>query len=376
MIKEVKNFYEYLRFIYLPYRLYKNDKYWIPPIFFERYKNLRKNPFFEHGKAKLFLSINKKVMGRISAHIDYLHIEKYRDSTGFFGFFESENSQEVANELFKAAENFLKSEGIKRIRGPFDFNINGESGILVDGFNHSPYIMMPYTKEYYPALIERYGFKKAKDLYCWKYELSNKISEFTESIHKSIKDNPKIKIRSLSTTKKEFEKDVLICFEIFNNAWSKNWGFLPITESEAKDLAGTLKSVLDSDLAFIVEYEGKPCAMCIAVPNINEIIKDLKGVILPQHIIKFIYRLIIGKRRIKSARLILLGVKEEFRNLPDAKYLPILMFVEMHKRAENRGYKEGELSWTLEDNIKINRGIELMKAYKYKTYRIYEKWID
>mgnify|MGYP001772913885 CR=1 FL=1 len=365
-VKEVKSVRDFIKFVNAEYEIKKDDKNFVPPLFIERFITLRWSAFLKHGKAKFFIAEDEKnkTLGRISAQIDFLYTEK--EKTGFFGFFECVNSQEVANSLFQKAEDFLRSEGMEKIRGPFSFNINGESGLLVDGFGTPPFVMMPHNPPYYAELIENYGFKKAKDLFAWEInreDVEKKTSSLLKLIWKESGD--KIKVREI--TKKNLKEDIKIAVEIFNDAWSENWGFIPITYEEGQDIANSLKLVLDSKIAFFALIEDEPAGVCIAVPNINEALKNTKGGKNPLELIKILLNL----KKIKSIRLLILGVKKKFRK--DYPYLPLFMVGELIKRGKERGYEKAELSWTLEDNERINKIIKISGGRIYKVYRVYEK---
>lgn len=367
-ICEVRNIFDIFRFIKVEFDIKKADKSFVPPFIVERFLNLRANAFYKHGKVKLFLaSKGKEVLGRISAQIDYLYIKRWNDMAGFFGFFESVDSEDVAKELFSAAEKFVKSQGVKSVMGPFSFNINGESGILVEGFDYPPYIMMPHNPPYYSQLIESLGFSKAKDLYAWRIDselVEKKTSSFIKLIWKEA--SGKVKVKNIS--KKTLAEDIKTALDIFNDAWHDNWGFTPVTEEEGKQLANSLKFVLDEEIAFFALVDGeKPAGVCIAIPNLNEVLRNTSGGMKLSDYIK-IFK---GAKKVKSFRLLILGVKKDFR--ARYPYLPMFMVGELVKRGKAKGYKEAELSWTLEDNERINKLITISGAERYKIYRIYRK---
>lgn len=364
-IREVRSLLDLYRFVDFEIKLKSGDKNFIPPLIIERMMYIKKNPFFEHGEGKLFLAYKgKEIVGRISAHVDYLHTEK--EKSGFFGFFDFVDSKEVAEKLLKTAEEFARAKGLEKIKGPFSFNINGECGVLVSGFEYPPYIMMTHNPPYYDEIIKACGYEKAKDLFAWritKEMTEKKTSSFLKAIWKNTRD----KFKVVEITKKTIEKDTKDAIEIFNDAWSENWGFVPITEKEGKNLADSLKIVLDPKIAFFAEADGEKLGVCIAIPNINEALKGLKGGKNPLDYIIFLTRL----KKIKSIRLLILGVKKAVRK--KYPYLPFFLVGEVMKRGAERGYTEAELSWTLEENERINKIIEITGAQKYKIYRIYEK---
>lgn len=361
-------------FIHLPWTIYKNDKAWVPPLLQQERERLspKHNPFFEHAKAQYFLARQDgKVVGRISAHIDHLHNQTHNEKTGFFGFFEAPDDPAIAKALLDTAGNWLRGERMNLVRGPYNFSINEEVGTLVEGFEHPPFIMMAHNPSYYPKLLEGYGLNKAKDLFCWRYDSARPVPEMAQQIAEAVRSHPGLTIREVSP--KTLEADVRILIDVFNEAWSKNWGFVPLTENEIKKAAKDFKMILEPKLALIAEVDGKPAAISLALPNLNEGIRDLNGRLFPTGLFKLLFRL--KTKKIKSARLMLLGIKKEFRG-GVLGGLVVLLYSEMHKRSQLLQHWGGELSWTLEDNEKINHGIQLMGGEKYKTYRIYEKTLN
>lgn len=359
-------------FIDFPYALYQNHPTWIPPLKFERrqFFDPQKNPYYNHAKVALFLAYkNNKIVGRISAQINFLHNERYSEKTGHFGSFECTHDQEVVKSLFEAAENWLKKQDMTQMTGPFSFSTNEESGLLVEGFEHQPYPFTPYNFDYYPRLIENQGLKKIKDLIAWSYTATNP-PEAVEQISKIVREYPGLKIRRVDL--KNLKRDVKIISDVFNSAWSKNWGFVPWTEAEINKMAKELKLILDPNIALIAEVDGQPAAIAIAFPNFNEAIQDLNGKLFPFGFLKFLYR--IKTHKVRTARMALLGIKKEFRG-DILGGLSVLLYGDILKRAVKVGYTGGELSWTLEDNEKINKGIELMGGTPYRKFRVYGKKI-
>lgn len=359
------------QFINLPYELHKNDPYWIPPLRLERRGAIdpKKNPFFQNAEACLFLAFKDgKPVGRISAQINRLHNERYGEKTGHFGFFDSVEDQDVARALLSEAEEWLRLRGMKKICGPMSFSINEEVGILVDGFHSPPFPLMAHNPPYYDKLIGSSGFVKVKDLLAWRYDSRCEVPEAARQIAEAARAHPGLVIREMNL--KKMEDEIRIVSDVFNSAWSKNWGFIPWTEAEIVKAAKDLKMILDPRLALIAEVNGVPAAISIAIPNYHEAIRDLNGRLFPFGIFKLLYRL--KARKIKSGRVALLGIKKEFRG-DVLGGLVFLLYVEMRRRCRELGYWGGELSWTLEDNEKINQGISFMGAEVYKRYRVYEK---
>lgn len=358
-------------FLNLHYELFRGDPAFIAPLEMELRDRLTpgKNPFFEHAEAVYFTAWkNGRCVGRISAQIDHEHLRIHNDRTGFFGFFDTIDDQEVASALLTAAESWLRDRGMQRVRGPFSLSINEECGMLVDGFEHPPVVMMPHGLRHQPKLVEGAGYQKAQDLYAWKYVVEPP-PERAMKAHAQITSMPEIRFRPI--TLKSVKKDVPILLDIFNDAWSENWGFVPLTQAEAKKMANDLLLLLDERIAFIVELHGRPVAVCLTLPNLNEAARDLGGKLLPFGIFKLLYRLKVQK--VKSARLLILGIRKELRGVKKYGGLSAAMYTELYLRGSKAGYEFCELGWTLESNRPINLGIKMMGGKIYKTYRIYEK---
>jgi hypothetical protein len=351
--------------------VYRDDPAFVRPLDMDLKDRLnpRKNPFFEHGEAALFCAYrNGWPVGRCSVSIDREHLGRYRDDTGFFGFFDTIDDENVARALLARAEGWLRGKGMKRVRGPVSLNINEELGCLVDGFGTSPYIMMPHHRRYQGGLIEQAGYAKAKDVYAWHYkvgELNNRVRR----AHEEIKNLPEISVRKASL--KDIDRDVELLVEFFNDTWSENWGFVPFTRAEVKKMAADFRLLLMPDITCIVNIDGEPAAMAVALPNLNEMVRDMDGKLLPFGLPKLLWRLKVEGP--KSARLILLGIRRKWRHVRKYAPLSVFMYAEMNEGAKRLGIREGELSWTLEDNGRVNAGIMMMGAKQYKTYRVYER---
>ncbi|HAX61228.1 MAG TPA: N-acetyltransferase [Elusimicrobia bacterium] len=354
-------------FVKFPFQLYKNtpyEKFWVPPLISETKKLFsNKNPFWKHAKIKIFLAQdNDKIVGRCAAIIDKNHIKVHNEKCGFFGFFDCINDVAVAKSLLDEAGKFLKSEGMEIIKGPANPSANDEYGLLIDGFDSLPVIMMTYNPPYYIDLIEKSGFKKAKDLYAFLRSTAGAAPERIAKIVERVKKREGVRFRNFDL--KNFKRDVGYFKEIYNSAWEKNWGFVPMTDEEIDYMAKGLKPLLDPRICHFLEIKGEPVAATLSVPDYNFVLKKLGGRMNLPGIIKFFY----WKRKIKLTRLMALGVKKEFRN----KGLEAVLYHEIFISTKNAGYDAGELSWTLEDNDLINKGIEAMGGVLYKKYRIYE----
>ena len=356
-------------FIRLPWSLYKDDPNWIPPLILERRMQLSpKNPYFEHAKFCSWITYRKgKPVGRISAQIDRLHIDRYQDATGFFGMLEAEDDNLTFRALLGTAESWLRNQGMQRISGPFNLSINQELGLLVDGFDTPPSLMMGHARPYYADRIEKDGYQKEKDLLAYIINADSKMTAAAKRITARAKD--RIHIRRLQ--KSDFVNELEIIRNIFNDAWSQNWGFIPWTEAEFEHLGKDLKMLADEELVKIAEADGKPAAFIVLLPNINEIIQDLNGRLLPFGWLKLLWRLKV--KYPNSARIPLMGVRSQYHDSLMGAALAFGVIADVQQPVLKRGIKEIELSWILEDNKGMRNVIESINGRVYKTYRIYSK---
>jgi GNAT superfamily N-acetyltransferase len=358
-------------FIRVGHVVYGDDPNWVPPLEFDLRQRLTpgKNPFFHRGEVGLFTAWKDgKLVGRISAQLDHIHLDRYKDKPGFFGFFDTIDDDAVGKALLDAAEAWLEKRGMVRMRGPLTFHMYEEAGVLIDGFDMPPQILMAHTRPWQQRVCENNGLVKAKDLFAWRFDVG-KIPERAEKAWAEVKKMPEVKLRSVR--RMEMQKELAAIMRIFNDAWEQNWGHCPASEEEVKKTGEDLLLILDPELAFIAEVDGKPVGMCIAVPNLNEVIRDFDGKLNPVTVAKLLYRLKL--KGPKTARLMMLGISKDVRGMKKYGYLSHALYVEVAKRGEKLGYEWGELSWTLEDNKPINLGIKSMGAKIYKTYRIYER---
>ena len=364
-------------FLHMPWTLgMKSDPLWVPPMLDDHRRLLdpKKSPFLAHGELACFLAWeNGQPVGRISAQVDFDFDKQWpgEANTAFFGFFDSKDDPAVARALFGAAESWAKAKGRVRLRGPFTLDAKGDTGVLVEGFDTPPRIGMPHNKPYVGALIESAGYPKRKDFYAWWYTAGSPIDALTHKVAERTRALPNVTVRTMSL--KQFAREVDIVRDIYNEAWKNNWCFTPFTSMELEIIASEYKMFIDEQIALVAEVDGTPAAMCFAVPDVNELVKDFDGELMrrPLNLVKLLWRLKF--RRPKAVRLILLGVKEEYRASRKYGALAAVLYEEVARRGAARGYVGGELSWTLEDNEQINRGIERMGAKKYKVYRVYEK---
>jgi hypothetical protein len=358
-------------FIKLPWRLYADSPNWVAPLLRmqEELFSPKHNAFFEHADVQLFLARRGgRVAGRISAQVDHEHNRYHGERTGFFGFFESDDDPAVARALLGAAEEWLRGRGMDRLHGPMNFSANAEIGFLVEGHSMPPMVLMPYTHEYYLALVEGCGYSKAKELYAWRWQAQPVPPGSPEKMVAELRSRPEVTVRRARM--KDFRKEVSTILDLYNESFSENWGFVPATEAEADAMARDLKLLVDPDIVPVVEVEGVPAGVALAIPNLNEASRDLNGRLFPFGFLKLLWRLKV--RRVRSGRLVILGIKREFRTRKYAG-LAYLLCDEIYRGATERGYEWAEFGWTLEDNNAINNIIQKVRAERYKVYRIYEK---
>ncbi len=352
-------------FIKFPWRIYEGNPYWVPPLLMDKKKLIdrKNNPFYKHAEMEMFLAErNGKPVGRIAAIVNHNHNKEHDENIGFFGFFECVNDQEVANALFAAAKQWLKTKGVTAMRGPASPSVNDEYGLLVDGFNLPPAILMAYNPPYYQELIERHGFVKAKDLYAYHVHKDKVFTDKLKRVSELVKQREGVVFRSLDM--KRFWDEVHVIRELYNRGWSRNWGEVPMTEEEFMFVAKDLKAIVDPELVIIAEVRGKPVGFGMSLPDYNMILKDNKrGWLLPA-----LVRILLFKKKIDFIRIVILGVLPEYLN----SGIGGVLFYETAVRAIRNGYCHGEASWVLEDNVMMNRGAELLRGERWKTYRIYD----
>ncbi len=356
-------------FIRLPWSIYAADPQWIPPLLFERRQHLSKqNPYFAHADWRSWLAWRQhRSVGRISAQVDQLHLQLHQDATGFFGMLEAVDDPAVFQALLTTAENWLRAQGLRRILGPFSLSINDECGLLVEGFDTPPAVMMGHAHPYYATRLEQQGYVKAKDLLAYRM-----VDDFVMSpamqvvVRKAVN---RVRLRPLDRS--QLEQDLALLRDIFNDSWSQNWNFVPFTEAEFRHMGRDLARLLPDDFVQIAEVDGVPAAMGILMPNLNEIIRDLNGRLLPFGWLKLLWRL---KRAYpKTARVPLLGVRKRYQQSMLGAALAVLIIDGMRNAGKKRGIQEAELSWILEDNMKMRGLIEELGGTIYKRYRIYQK---
>jgi GNAT superfamily N-acetyltransferase len=357
-------------FVRFPYALYRDDPNWVPPLMMERYDFLdpKKNPWFEFGTVELFLARRKgEVVGRIAAVNDPHYNAFHGTRTGAFGMFECVDDAQVARGLFEAAAQWCRSQGHVAMMGPATFSSNYEFGALYEGFEAPPVVLMPYNPRYHHALYEAAGLRKAKDLYAWELSSSVPPPEKVVRIAEKMRQRQGIVVRKVRLN--DFENEIQRIKDIYNAAWEKNWGFVPMTEKEFDHLARDLKQMVVADLLLIAEVNGEPVAFSMTIPDANVALKAAGGRLTHWGLPIGLVKLLLAARRIKRLRLVTLGIKAGFRR----RGIDAILYLDTIRTARELGYTGGEISWTLEDNDLVNRAIESMGGRKYKTYRVYER---
>ena len=352
------------RFIAFPYDHYRRDPLWVPQLRMDVRTLLspKKNPFWRHAEAQYFVGrSNGRMVGRIAAVKNHNHNATHADKVGFYGFFECVNDQEVANALWDAAAGWLRTRGCDTMRGPMNPSVNDDCGLLVDGFDTPPVIMMPHNPRYYVPLHERYGFTKAKDLLA--YEGSGQAPpERYLKIAQRVAERAGITLRPLNL--KRFAEDVELIKELYNQAWEKNWGFVPLTEPEIDHLAKQLKPIAVPDLVPFAVRDGKVVGFAVALPDFNVALKHN-----PSGRIWGLPWILWHARRINRARVMLLGTIPEFRG----RGIDALLYHWIWTKGAAKGYTWGEGSWILEDNAPMNKAAKALGFAPYKTYRVFDK---
>ncbi|MFQ6002371.1 MAG: hypothetical protein ACE5KJ_01360 [Candidatus Zixiibacteriota bacterium] len=365
MVGTKKELYDFIKF---PWKIYKNNKNWVPPLIGERkdFFNKDKNPFFKHAEVIFYLAKkNEKIAGRIAGIVNHNHIEFHKEKAGFFGFFECVEDYEVAKILLDTVRDWLKSEGMVIMRGPANFSSNEEWGFLLEGFDSPPVFMMTYNPKYYLDFMEKYGMRKAKDLYAYFIDKNSPPPPRVVKMAENIQQKGEIKIRSINM--KDLKNEAEKIKTIYNSAWSENWGFIPMTDEEFDHMVKDLKKVVDPNLVFIAEVNGKPAGFSLALPDVNQVLRRINGRLFPLGLFKLLWHTKI-KNKIDGVRIITMGVVPEFQK----RGIDTAFYVQTYNVGVKRGYTWAEMSWVLEDNVKMNRVLDLLGAKLYKKYRIYE----
>ncbi len=351
-------------FLEFAYRHYRGDPCWVPPLRLQQKRLFDgRHPFYQEAEAERFLALREgRTVGRIAAILDHRYIRYRQEEAGWFGFLEMENDREVAAALVGAAAEWLAGRGIRLMRGPMNPSANYECALLVEGFESPPCVMMPYNPPYYGPLLEAVGLKKAKDLYAY-YTTHTEISvEKAERVAARAADAHQVRVRPVRL--KDFAAELERFFQVYNQAWRRNWGFVPMSRAELEFLAREMKPILDPNLALLGEVGGRLAGCALALPDINQALRHAGGRLFPLGLFRILYH----KRSIRRMRVLILGVLEPYRT----SGLAAALYAALFRNGRRAGYQEGEFSWVLEDNVMMNRSLEALGARRYKTYRIYE----
>jgi hypothetical protein len=357
------------QFLQLPHRIYASDPAWIAPLdFIKREQVSPKNHFFEHARWRAWIAYRKgEPVGRISAQIDELHLQQHDDAVGYFGMLEADEDPAIITALFGAAEDWLRSEGMRQVRGPFNLHVNDEVGLLVDGFSTPPYVLMGHALPWYGPAIEAQGYEGARDMLAYHVRPDFEAPRVMERLASRVSD--RVVVRSVR--RKELLADAAIMLEIFNDAWQDNWGFVPLADAEWAETVTTLTKLMPDDYIQIAEYDGEPVAFIVALPNLNEAARDLNGRLLPFGWAKLLWRLKV--RHPRTARVPLMGVRRSCQHSRLGPTLAFMVIDAVRKALHARGVTDVEMGWILEDNDGMRNIIETIGGEAYKRYRVYQK---
>ncbi len=353
-------------FIDFPFDLFKGHPHWVGELKRDTRHMLElSHPFWRHAERRLFMAYRGgQPAGRIAAIVNRAHNSFHGENCGFFGFFDCEDRQETADALFAAAAKYLKAQGMDSVRGPVNPSTNESCGMLLEGFDSDPMVMMPYNPPYYLDLTAGAGFAKAKDLFAFRVKPSHGFGERFEKIVARMNRHGAIKLELVDI--KNLDKAIAEIKEIYNSAWDKNWGFVPMTDEEFNDLAAAMRPLLKPEYLYFARVEGQAAGFVMLLPNFNIPLKAVRGSLNPLNIVQFLWKMRFGMR---SGRLLTLGVKKEFRN----RGIEMLLIKQAFEAGSKMRWDFGEMSWTLEDNEQINRIIETIGGEVYKKYRLFEK---
>lgn len=352
---------------------YADDPAYIRPLEFEIGQRLdpKLNPTLRDAPHRLWIAYKDgKPAGRIGAIVNPLHLARYKDETAHFGYLEAIDDPDVFAALFDAAETWARRRGMKKIVGPFSFSVNEEIGLLIDGFDTPPYVMMPHGRPHYKCLVEALGYAKATDIYALSYENERQfIPERRQRFVEKTLSSPKVSIRNIDM--KRFDADIRTIVDIYNDAWSENWGFIPFTDEQAQHMSSELRPIIEKHNVVICSYDGEPAAFALVLPNINEAIRDFNGRLLPFNWARLLWRLKV--KGLESARMPLMGIRTKLQGKPVGVAFAYKMIDVTNLANMDRGLKRSELSWILESNGPMLSMLVDMGGKVYKTYRLYEK---
>lgn len=368
-IEAVKNKSEKNKFIKFPWKIYKDDPNWVPPLILDMKEKLDpgKNSFFEHAEVELFAAYRgNEQVGRIAAILDEAHIRFNNENAAFFGLFESINDAGVASALLDRAAQWGRDRKMSILRGPMNLSMNDECAFLLEGFDSPPVIMMSYNPPYYIELMQQSGMRKAKDLYAYLMTRDRETKKRVDAVVGKVKKQLPVTLRSVNL--KDVHNEALRIKSIYNQGWVDNWGFVPWTDKEMEHMAEKLKKLADPDLIILAEAKGQPVGFAFGLPNYNEVLQKLDGRLFPFGVLKFL----IYRKKIKGFRAVVFGLVKEYHNTGLSYYL----YSQLEKNALQKGYQWAETSWQLEDNKAVNRFVESVGGKLYKKYRLFERDIS
>lgn len=356
-------------FIDFPKELYRDDPAWVAPLDLEQTELVTPhNPFFRHGQAAFWLALqNDKVVGRISAQVDELYAPRHGQRVGYFGLFESIDDPDVATKLFQTAESWLREHNCESVHGPFNLSINQSCGLLIEGLDSPPYMMMGHARQYYPALLAAAGYTKAKDLLAYRLVLDSGPPPIALKLQQRFAK--KVQLSNIQSMPRA--QAYALLRDIFNDAWNDNWGFVPFTEEEFEVMGKSLNLIMDPRQAQLAYVDGQAVGMMVTLPDVYEAIRGLNGKLLPFGWARLLWRLKV--KRVSRVRVPLMGVRSALHGGGLAGGVAFMLLIRAWELAMAAGYQEGELSWILEDNKAIKDVIERVGGYVYKRYRVYQK---
>jgi GNAT superfamily N-acetyltransferase len=355
-------------FIELPYRLYSRESHWVPPlrIAVRELLDKAKHPFYADAEMELFLARREgRVVGRIAAILNKAHNQFHGEQAGFFGFFDCVNEAPVAEALLNRARQWTRERGATFLRGPVSPSTNYECGTLVEGFDSDPMVMMTYNPPYYDSLMRQVGLRKAKDLFAYLSNANRIEMKKIDRVAGKVLKTTGVTVRPINM--KDFDAEVGRVWEVYGaatGAWAENWGFVPMSRAEFAAMGKEMKMIVKPELVLIGEIGGRVVGFALALPDVNQAMKPANGNLFPTGLLKILYY----QRLIKSVRVLALGVVEEYR----ASGLAAGFYATLVRNARKLGFGDCEMSWILEDNVLMNRSLEVMGAKRYKTYRIYD----
>lgn len=369
-IREVRSKKDLDAFIGVPHRIYRDDPDWVAPLTVERREHLSpKNPYFDHADVQMWTAWRGgEAVGRISAQVDRMHVERHGPQ-GHFGFLEAENDQSVFDALFATAEAWLRARGMTEALGPASFSSNDEYGLLVEGEPGPAMMLMNYAPPWYGDRVEAAGFAPCKDLLAYLYEVTAPLPPLAARMAEKAAANPRVRLRQFDM--KRMREEIGVVVDIFNDAWSENWGYVPMTTAEIDHMATQMKPLLRPELAWIAELDGEPVAMIVTLPDLHEALRGLDGRLLPFGAMRLLWRLKVSGLR--GTRVLMMGVRKKLQDSFLAGALAYALIERLAREGRRLNVERAELSWVLEDNMRMRRIIETGVGTPYRRYRLYRK---